>query len=189
MAERGTVLDPTLGNVVTIIHKGPALEMPSAEMVAAEEPAIFERMRVALELGVRFALGSECGGNEAHTHGSNVDELACYVRCGMSASDAIRSATLDAARAMWLDGAVASIAPGKLADLVIVDGPDPLDDVTALRTGIVAVVQGRRVVRDDLGLLDDLRRAQTTAGTTGTAVVRRAERAAGPAPARGARRR
>jgi imidazolonepropionase-like amidohydrolase len=55
----------------------------------------------------------------------------------------LRAATLDAARALGVDGTTGSIAAGKLADLVVVDG-DPLariEDidhvVSAVRAGIV----------------------------------------------------
>ena len=130
--------------------------MPWAQMMAADEEAIFERHAMAVELGVPIAMGSDCGGNESHRHGQNAVELECYVRCGMSPMQAITSATLDAARAMRIADEVGTIEPGKLADLVVVDG-DPLSDISLVRTGVVGVVQDGRVVRDDLGLLDGLR--------------------------------
>src|SRR6202035_5407609 len=98
----------------------------------------FERMRMALELGVKFALGSDCGGNEACQHGTNASEFECYVRAGMTAMQAIEAGTLHAARTVGLEHEVGSIAVGKRADLVVVDG-DPLADVSRLRLGIRAV--------------------------------------------------
>lgn len=164
MVEHGTYLIPTLGNVVAIIHNGPALQMPWAEMMAADEPAIFERHRMAIELGAKIAMGSDCGGNEAHRHGQNALELECYVRCGMSPLQAIACATLEGARVMRMEKEIGTIEPGKLADLVIIDG-DPLDDISLTRTGVVGVVQGGAAVRDDVGLLDELRQdARSEAG-------------------------
>ncbi|MEA2362406.1 MAG: hypothetical protein QOD71_1551 [Thermoleophilaceae bacterium] len=158
MAESGTYLVPTLGNVIAIIKHGPALGMPWAEMMADDEEAIFERMELALGMGVKIACGSDCGGNEAHIHGRNADELECYVRFGMSPADAIAAATIEAARAVRLDDRVGSLAKGKHADLVILD-EDPLSDITAVRTAVVGVIQGGRVVRDDRGLLGDVAHA------------------------------
>jgi imidazolonepropionase-like amidohydrolase len=172
MADQGTYLVPTLGNVIDIIHKGPSLEMPWATMMAADEDAIFDRMRMALELGVKIAMGSDCGGNEARQHGSNADELECYVRFGMSAMDAIVSATLEAARALWLDDNIGSVAEGKTADLIIVDG-DPLSDIGLLSRSVVGVIQAGRVVRDDLGILGELRRESQPRRGTQTAVLPR----------------
>ena len=157
LLEQGTRLVPTLGNVVAIIRNGPAYEMPWAQMMAADEDGIFERYRMAVEMGVPLAMGSDCGGNEAHRHGNNALELACYVRCGMTPLDAITSATLEAARVLRLDSQIGTIEEGKVADLVVVEG-NPLDDITLTQSGVVGVVQGGTVVRDDLGLMDDLRR-------------------------------
>jgi imidazolonepropionase-like amidohydrolase len=50
---------------------------------------------------------------------------------------------------------IGTIEPGKLADLVVIDG-DPLSDISLVRTGVVGVVQNGRVIRDDLGLMDEL---------------------------------
>lgn len=46
----------------------------------------------------------------------------------LSPHDALRAATLDGARYLGLDHELGSIAPGKLADLVVLDG-DPLEDL------------------------------------------------------------
>jgi imidazolonepropionase-like amidohydrolase len=156
MIEHGTTLVGTLSNVVAIVHNGPSLHMPWAEMMAADEEAVFERHRTAVELGVKIAMGSDCGGNESHRHGQNALELECYVRCGMTPLQAITSATKVGAEVMRMSDSIGTIQPGKLADLVVIDG-DPLSDISLVRTGVVGVVQDGRVIRDDLGLLDALR--------------------------------
>jgi imidazolonepropionase-like amidohydrolase len=70
-------------------------------------------------------------------------ELALFVRAGLSPADALRAATIEPARAMKLDKKTGTIAAGKAADLVVIDG-DPLariDDigrvVTTVRSGVV----------------------------------------------------
>lgn len=163
MIEHGTRLVPTLGNVVAIIHNGPEYQMPWAAMMAADEDAIFERHRMAVELGVPIAMGSDCGGNEAHHHGDNALELECYVRCGMSPIDALTTATLEAAKVIRLDTEIGTIEEGKLADLVVIDG-DPLDDISLARIGIIGVIQAGDVKRDDFGILNDLRLPATASG-------------------------
>jgi imidazolonepropionase-like amidohydrolase len=110
-------------------------------------------------------MGSDCGGNESHRHGQNALELECYVRCGMTQMQAITAATKVGAEVMRMSDSIGTIEPGKLADLVVVDG-DPLSDITLARTGVVGVVQDGRVIRDDLGLLDEL-----LADRRGTAAV------------------
>jgi hypothetical protein len=70
-------------------------------------------------------------------------ELALFVRAGITPADAIKIDTIEAARAMKMEKKTGSISPGKMADLVIVDG-DPLakiDDignvVSAMRGGVL----------------------------------------------------
>jgi len=49
-------------------------------------------------------------------------ELELYVEAGIPAPDVLRIATLGAARVMKRDGELGTVAPGKLADLILVDG-------------------------------------------------------------------
>jgi imidazolonepropionase-like amidohydrolase len=53
------------------------------------------------------------------------------VEAGMSPAEALKSATSTAAYALGLDDLIGTIEPGKLADLVVVDG-DPFQDLTVL---------------------------------------------------------
>ncbi|MBX2801951.1 MAG: amidohydrolase family protein [Myxococcales bacterium] len=62
----------------------------------------------------------------------------------MSPHDALRAATVDGARYIGIDGDVGTVAPGKLADLVILDA-DPLQDLRAT-TQIHAVIKNGEVV-------------------------------------------
>ena len=65
-------------------------------------------------------------------------ELELYAQAGIPAPEVLRIATLGAAAVMHRDDKLGSIAPGKLADLVIVDG-DPtlrISDVRNVRTVI-----------------------------------------------------
>ena len=69
------------------------------------------------------------------------------------AADILRSATTVAARLLQLEGEVGVIAPGALADLLLVEG-DPLADISVLtrpETNLHLVMQGGAIVRDRLG--------------------------------------
>jgi Tol biopolymer transport system component/imidazolonepropionase-like amidohydrolase len=67
-------------------------------------------------------------------------ELEHFVRGGLSPADAIRTATIVPAEAMGLGAELGSIEPGKLADLIVVDG-NPLVNIVDIR-------RTRRVMKD-----------------------------------------
>ena len=69
-----------------------------------------------------------------------------YVRLGMAPLDAIRTATVVAAECLGWADRVGTLAPGRFADLVAVEG-DPLADITVLERP-VAVLKGGRVALD-----------------------------------------
>jgi imidazolonepropionase-like amidohydrolase len=74
--------------------------------------------------------------NAANLHG----ELWTFVSAGLTPFQALQTATVNSARALGLDAG--SIAPGKLADLAIVDG-NPLADIGATTRVKHVVANGR----------------------------------------------
>ena len=77
-------------------------------------------------------------------------ELELYVRAGLGAGEVLSLATQGAARVAGRDSELGSIAPGRVADLVLVDG-DPVRDISAIRRVLVVVKDG--VVHDPSALL------------------------------------
>jgi imidazolonepropionase-like amidohydrolase len=67
------------------------------------------------------------------------------VRYGMTPMQAIQSATIRAAELLGKDSELGSIAPGRFADLVAVDG-DPLGDIRILEN-VAHVMKGGNIVR------------------------------------------
>jgi imidazolonepropionase-like amidohydrolase len=70
-----------------------------------------------------------------------------YVTAGMSNYDALRTATVNPARALALNAG--TIEPGKLADLVVVDG-NPLENVANAHHVRRVVANGRSFELDQL---------------------------------------
>jgi imidazolonepropionase-like amidohydrolase len=64
--------------------------------------------------------------------GQNAYELEIYVDLGMTPMEAIQTTTKNAAEAANIADDLGTIEPGKLADIVAVDG-DPLDDIRILQ--------------------------------------------------------
>jgi imidazolonepropionase-like amidohydrolase len=95
----------------------------------------------AVRAGVRIGFGTDAG---VYPHGDNARQFAYMVRHGMTALGAIRAATIDAAASLGRAQELGSIAPGKFADLVAIDG-DPLADVEKLRR-VAAVIKNGKLV-------------------------------------------
>jgi imidazolonepropionase-like amidohydrolase len=72
------------------------------------------------------------------------DELRLLVEAGLTPAAALRAATFDAARVLRWQNRVGSVAPGRFADLLILDA-NPLEDIrNAAR--INAIVLGGRFI-------------------------------------------
>jgi imidazolonepropionase-like amidohydrolase len=69
-------------------------------------------------------------------------ELATYVEEGLTTLEALQTATLNPAKLLHGTDSLGTVAPGKLADLVLLDA-DPLADITNT-TAIRAVVANGR---------------------------------------------
>jgi len=68
-------------------------------------------------------------------------ELELHVQAGIPANRVLQDATLNAARIMNLDGDLGSIAPGKLADLTLVNG-DPVANISDIRKTALVMKDG-----------------------------------------------
>jgi imidazolonepropionase-like amidohydrolase len=68
-------------------------------------------------------------------------ELELYVEAGIPAPEVLRIATLGGARVMKMDGDYGSIEPGKVADIVLVDG-NPAVRIADLRKASIVVKGG-----------------------------------------------
>ena len=101
-----------------------------------------EMFRKGVAMGAPIAFGSDSG---VYPHGLNARQFAYMVRYGMTPLQAIRAATLDAAKVMMRDKDVGSITAGKYGDMIAVDG-DPLKNVRVLET-VAGVIKGGAVVR------------------------------------------
>ena len=84
--------------------------------------------KLAIERGVKIAFGTDAGVNP---HGDNARQFRDFIAWGMDPMDAILSATRNASELLGWEDEVGSLEPGKLADIIAVDG-NPLEDPTEL---------------------------------------------------------
>ena len=93
-------------------------------------------------------MGSDAG-TAFNDHGRSWREASFMVGNGMRPMDAIVAATRNGADLLGLGDRVGTVEPGKIADLVIVDG-DPLADISRLGNAVCTIQGGRIVMRKGL---------------------------------------
>src|SRR5262249_11383523 len=100
--------------------------------------------------GILIAMGTDAG-TPFNFHGENAQELDRMVAFGMTPMEAIVASTSAAARLIGIQDQVGTIAKGKQADLVLVDG-NPLRRIELLqdRSRIVGVMQAGKFVSGPL---------------------------------------
>jgi imidazolonepropionase-like amidohydrolase len=129
MKERGTFLVADVYNDDWILAEFAKMGYP--EKILEKERSIGrlqrENFAKAVKAGVKQAYGTDAG---VYPHGLNARQFRYMVAGGLTPMQAIQSATANAAELLGWDK-VGAIAPGRLGDLVAVDG-DPLKDITIL---------------------------------------------------------
>jgi imidazolonepropionase-like amidohydrolase len=106
----------------------------------------------AMRLMQRFGLPLLAGTDAAPWGFSLHAELAIYVAEGLTPLNALQSATLNPAKMLRATDSLGTVAPGKLADLVLLDA-NPLADITNTTTIRAVVANGRYFGRPALDSL------------------------------------
>jgi len=133
LLEKKAVLVPTLSAPFNIMEKGEKSGIPSfiIEKTRRVKDAHVASIKKAHKAGVPIASGADSG-TPFNLHGENLRELELLVGIGLSPMEAIVSATRIAAETLGLGSRLGTLQPGKLADLIVVEG-DPLEDIAVLQ--------------------------------------------------------
>jgi len=146
MKQRGTWLVPTLlaGFTVESLATAGRLPPPIAAKALAIAPRMHSSFKMAVDGGVKIALGTDAG---VMRHGTNGREFGLMVRYGMTPMQAIVAGTSSGATLLGLERDIGTIAVGKRADLVAVAG-NPLDNIQILQSVSFVMKDGRVFKRD-----------------------------------------
>jgi imidazolonepropionase-like amidohydrolase len=163
LEEKGVVVDPTVAIFEGMFTGRPGEMDPGAKKIAHRLPpqvrrsfltgglpvpegmdqlyrnsyrAMLEMVRRVFEAGIPIVAGTDAlAGFALHR------ELELYVEAGIPAAEVLRIATLRAATIANRADQLGSIEPGKLADLILVDG-DPTADISDIRKVVLTVKDG-----------------------------------------------
>ncbi|HWM25087.1 MAG TPA: amidohydrolase family protein [Chthoniobacterales bacterium] len=113
-------------------------------------PELYEKLRAHLTAAVRdglpIAFGTDAG---VIRHGQNAKEFIELAALGLKPLEAIRTATLKAAKAVGMADQIGVLKGGALADIIAVNG-NPLDDLSALQKVTFVMKAGQPINRDTL---------------------------------------
>jgi imidazolonepropionase-like amidohydrolase len=139
MKNKGTFLTPTLMASEWIMGKldnyPPALQAKAKAATAARS----EMFRNAVKMGIKISFGTDAA---VFPHGQNAKEFKLMVDLGMSAIDALKSATGNDAELLGIGQKVGTLEKGKLADIIAMPG-DPTSDITATERVSFVMKEGK----------------------------------------------
>src|SRR6266498_3910544 len=139
MKKKGTFLTPTLMASEWIMGKldnyPPALQAKAKAATAARS----EMFRNAIKMGIKISFGTDAA---VFPHGQNAKEFKLMVDLGMSAIEALKSATSNDAELLGIGQKVGTLEKGKLADVIAMTG-DPTSDITATERVSFVMKEGK----------------------------------------------
>jgi imidazolonepropionase-like amidohydrolase len=153
LAESGIPLCPTITLLCNFADWGELVGVPQKKQDGAKR--LLEKSANALtkgrEAGINFLIGTDTGFGITpfgEWHAREMELLMQYA--GLSALDVIKAATHNGAKVLNLEGQVGVLAPGYLADVIVVNG-DPLTDIRVLqdKSKIETVIKGGKIVEFD----------------------------------------
>lgn len=129
--QTGAYLVPTLLAGATVVRMAeesdflsPAIK-EKALRVGADMQSSFAKAHKA---GVKIAYGTDSG---VSRHGTNAEEAVLMVQAGMTPSEVIQSATINAADLLGMSDQIGRLAPGMQADIIATHS-SPLEDIESL---------------------------------------------------------
>lgn len=148
MQSHGVYMVPTLSALATTAacRRGCGIPDSALEKARAMTKRHQASFRQAHRRGLLIAMGTDAG-TPFNAHGDNAQELDRMVAYGMSPMEAILASTSAAARLIGIEDQVGTLAPGKEADLLLVEG-NPLRKIELLRdrSRVIGVMQAGRFV-------------------------------------------
>lgn len=149
-----TYADPfMLGTLTDLQHMPGAYDYKAARgFIHVPEKAdtiMAANLKLAQQAGVLVAAGTDAGNIGTMHAASFLEDLLAMRQAGLSNSEIIRDATLNAAIGFGKEKDYGSIENGKIADLILLD-KDPLNDLKALGDVSLTIHNGKIFKKEEL---------------------------------------
>jgi imidazolonepropionase-like amidohydrolase len=141
MARNGTFFVPTLSGYVPLAEHGLKMGRPAWMVEKARRLVDAHRQAMAKTRAYKeivIAAGTD-------SSGELVEELELLISCGYPVEDAIKFATINAAKTLGIEASTGTLEEGKDANVLVVKG-DPLADIRNLRLVADVIKRGKIVV-------------------------------------------
>jgi imidazolonepropionase-like amidohydrolase len=146
MKEKGTYLVADIYNDDYILTEYSKMGVP--QKIIDKEKLVGrtqrENFQKAAKAGVKIAFGTDSG---VYPHGDNAKQFFYMVKFGLTPIQAIQAATINAADLIGIKDKTGSIAVGKWADIIAIDG-DPQQDVTLIEKKLTFVMKDGKIYKN-----------------------------------------
>jgi imidazolonepropionase-like amidohydrolase len=150
MAKNGVGADPTLVPYIYIFDQSGGYFDSSSRRFTFSKEANLEMLRKLRRAGIKLGVGTDLVGDwYRYLPAPYLTELRQFVAAGFSLPEVLVAATRTGAELLDMDDKLGTLAPGKLADVLVVEGrPDErLEDLLrvdlVIRDGELVVEKGR----------------------------------------------
>ena len=135
----------------------PTIDRPFGQLIRKPAPTQEESVYISIILGIveqfnemggDVALGTDFNSAAGDRAGMPIGELEMLLAAGLTPMELIEAGTRHAAAACGQGDQLGTLEPGKLADVIIVDG-DPLEDFTTMSQVILVIKDGEVAFASD----------------------------------------
>jgi imidazolonepropionase-like amidohydrolase len=100
---------------------------------------VAECMTAAIKAGIKYAVGTD------GMHSGMAQEIKYLTDFGATPADALKAATIQAAKVCRMEDSIGTLEPGKSADLIGIEG-SPLEDIEALKRVKTVIFRGKKIL-------------------------------------------